>query len=196
MKPKISSFIGIALVILIGAGSFFGCAEIKAYAGSEFSDINRGLTGLVREACDKRAIFSLGEALLKSGSDRIAANAYLGFAATCPNGEGEKYRAAGILFAIADYKPVIAIMTDLIAVRPEIDSYRYLWESSVMWNALKTLWYSTLALVAVLSVALFFIGAFVGHPLLMVPLMVLGLLGVIIWGCENPYEFVLACSFL
>jgi clan AA aspartic protease (TIGR02281 family) len=145
MKPKISSFIGIALVILIGAGSFFGCAEIKAYAGSEFSllykrlgiaplpaklelqtDINRGLTGLVREACDKRAIFSLGEALLKSGSDRIAANAYLGFAATCPNGEGEKYRAAGILFAIADYKPVIAIMTDLIAVRPEVDSYRYL----------------------------------------------------------------------
>jgi len=67
-------------------GSFFGCAEIKAYAGSEFSllykqlgiaplpaklelqeDINRGLTGLAREACDKRAIFSLGEALLKRG---------------------------------------------------------------------------------------------------------------------------------
>ena len=30
-------------------------------------DINRGLTGLAREACDKRAIFSLGEALLKRG---------------------------------------------------------------------------------------------------------------------------------
>ena len=145
MKPKISSFIGIALVILISVGSFFGCAEIKAYAGSEFSllykrlgiaplpeklelqaDINRGLSGLAREACDKRAIFSLGEGLLKSGSDRIAANAYLGFAATCPNGEGEKYRAAGILFAIADYKQVVAITTDLIAVRPEIANYRYL----------------------------------------------------------------------
>ena len=82
------------------------------------ADLNRGLSGLAREACDKRAIFSLGEGLLKSGSDRIAANAYLGFAATCPNGEGEKYRAAGRLFAIADYKQVVAITTDLIAVRP------------------------------------------------------------------------------
>jgi len=31
-----------------------------------------------------------------------AANAYLGFAAACPDGEGEEYRAAQILFLLGD----------------------------------------------------------------------------------------------
>ena len=143
-KKENTSSIRTAAVILIGLGTFFGVAA-KAHADSEFTalykrlriaplptklesqpDINRGLSLLSREPCDKRAIFSVGEGLLKSGNDRMAADSYLGFAATCPNGEGEKYRAAGILFQIADYGQVIGIMTDLIAVRPESGTYRYL----------------------------------------------------------------------
>jgi clan AA aspartic protease (TIGR02281 family) len=90
------------------------------------ADINRGLTRLSQEACDKEAIFSLAEALRKAGNGRIAANAYLGFASSCANGEGDKYAAANILYQLADYDQVITIMTEMIAARPERADYRYL----------------------------------------------------------------------
>jgi clan AA aspartic protease (TIGR02281 family) len=90
------------------------------------AEVNRGLTRLRQEACDKDAIFSLGQALQKSGYARVAANAYLGYAATCGNGEGDKYAAANILYQLADYDQVIMIMTDLIAANPSYAHYRYL----------------------------------------------------------------------
>jgi clan AA aspartic protease (TIGR02281 family) len=88
--------------------------------------VNRALIRLRQEACDKEAIFSLGQALRKDGNARIAANAYLGFAATCGNGEGDKYAAAEIFYELADYDQVITIMTEMIAAHPTVANYRYL----------------------------------------------------------------------
>ena len=92
------------------------------------SEVKRGLTRLRQEACDKQAIFSMGQALRESGDNRIAANAYLGFSAACGNGEGEgeKYAAAGIFYELADYDQVITIMTEMIAAHPAVPDYRYL----------------------------------------------------------------------
>jgi aspartyl protease family protein len=90
------------------------------------ADIHQGLAVLRQEACDKRAVFKLGEALRNSGSARIAATAYLGFAATCPNGEGDKHQAAQILYQLADYDQVIRITTELIAANPAYVEHRYL----------------------------------------------------------------------
>ncbi len=90
------------------------------------AEINRGLTRLHQEACDKQAIFSLENALRQSGNARIAANALLGYAATCANGEGDRYAAANILYQLADYDQVIMIMNEMIAARPALADYRYL----------------------------------------------------------------------
>ena len=58
------------------------------------SQISSGLARLAREPCDKSAIFAFGEALLSAHEERRAADAYAAFAGSCPNGEGEQYRAA------------------------------------------------------------------------------------------------------
>jgi tetratricopeptide (TPR) repeat protein len=84
------------------------------------------LTRLAREPCDKTAIFAFGEALLGANEHRRAADAYAAFAATCPNGEGEQYRAAEILFLLGDTDKVIAISDALVARNPAIGAYRYL----------------------------------------------------------------------
>ena len=90
------------------------------------SKISSGLTRLAREPCDKTAIFALGEALGSANEYRRAADAYAGFAATCPNGEPEQYRAAEMLFVLGDTAKVIAITDALITGNPAISSYRYL----------------------------------------------------------------------
>jgi tetratricopeptide (TPR) repeat protein len=90
------------------------------------SKISSGLAQLSREPCDKTAIFAFGEALLSAHEERRAADAYVAFAATCPNGEGEQNRAAQILFRLGDSDHVIAITDALIAKNPAIASYRYL----------------------------------------------------------------------
>jgi aspartyl protease family protein len=102
-----------------------GIAPLPARLERE-ATINRGLSRLRQEGCDKEAVFSVGEALQKGGDRRIAANVYLGFAAVCGNGEGEKYAAANILYQLADYDPVIMIMTEMIAAKPATADYRYL----------------------------------------------------------------------
>jgi clan AA aspartic protease (TIGR02281 family) len=102
-----------------------GIAPLPARLEHE-RDINRGLGRLLQETCDKQAIYSLGEALRNSGNSRIAANSLLGYAASCGNGEGDKYAAANILYSLADYDQVIMIMTDMIAAKPAIADYRYL----------------------------------------------------------------------
>jgi len=88
--------------------------------------INQALARLNREPCDKQAIYSLGEGLVKAGERRIGANAYLGYAATCANGEGDKRRAADILLGLGDYDRTIKLTTELIAVNPANSAYRYL----------------------------------------------------------------------
>jgi tetratricopeptide (TPR) repeat protein len=90
------------------------------------SKISSNLERLAREPCDKTAAFAFGEALLAAHEDRTAADAYFGFAATCPNSEGEQNRAAQILFQLGDSEKVIAITDALIAKNPTIPSFRYL----------------------------------------------------------------------
>jgi tetratricopeptide (TPR) repeat protein len=89
------------------------------------SEVNRGLVRIRREPCDKEAIFSLGEGLVKSGNARLAANAYLGFSSRCPNGEGDKFRAAQLLYEVGDYDQVIKVATELIVQDPTYSNYRY-----------------------------------------------------------------------
>src|SRR5262245_4492829 len=71
------------------------------------SKISSGLAQLSREPCVKRAIFAFGEALVSAREERRAADAYVAFAASCPNGEGEQNRAAQILFRLGDSEHVI-----------------------------------------------------------------------------------------
>src|SRR5262249_53150754 len=73
-----------------------------------------GLQRLAREPCDKTAIFSLGEGLLAAHEGRVAADAYLAFAAGCPNGDGEQYRAAEIFILLGDNPKAIAIADGLV----------------------------------------------------------------------------------
>lgn len=90
------------------------------------SQISSGLTRLAREPCDKTAIFAFGEALVSAQELRRASDAYAAFAATCPNGDGEQYRAAELLFLLGDTEKVIAVTDALITRNPAIPSYRYL----------------------------------------------------------------------
>jgi len=90
------------------------------------SKISSSLTRLSQEPCDKKAIFALGEALVEADESRLAAQAYLGFGASCPNGEGERYRAAGILFNLGDNDKVIATLEPLITANPTNGFYHYL----------------------------------------------------------------------
>jgi aspartyl protease family protein len=90
------------------------------------SQVSSGLTRLAQEPCDKTAIFAFGEGLASANEYRRAADAYAGFAATCPNGEPEQYRAAEMLFMVGDTEKVIAITNGLIVRNPAIASYRYL----------------------------------------------------------------------
>jgi len=90
------------------------------------SKISLNLAKLAKEPCDKRAIFALGEALVMDREERMAAKAYLGFAAACPNSEGEEYRAAQILLLLGDNEGVIDVANTLIPKNPGIANYRYL----------------------------------------------------------------------
>ncbi len=88
--------------------------------------ISSSLEKLSREPCDKEAIFALGEALTAEHEKRLAAEAYSGFANACPNGEGEKYRAAVFLQQLGDSDRTIALASALIEHDPSVANYRYL----------------------------------------------------------------------
>ncbi len=90
------------------------------------SRISSGLERLAREPCDKTAIFALGEGLLNAHEARAAADAYAGFAAGCPNGDGERYRAAEIFLLLGDNEKAIAIADALVTRNPGIGANRYL----------------------------------------------------------------------
>jgi tetratricopeptide (TPR) repeat protein len=90
------------------------------------SKISSGLERLAREPCDKKAIFALGEALFAAHEERKAADAYAAFAAGCPNGDGERFRSAEILYLLGDTEKVIAIADALVAQNPAVVPYRYM----------------------------------------------------------------------
>jgi tetratricopeptide (TPR) repeat protein len=88
--------------------------------------ISPNLAKLAEEPCDKQAIFALGEALVANHEERNAVAAYMGFAGACPNGEGDLYRAAQILFQLGDSEKVVATTSELILKSPGVPDYRYL----------------------------------------------------------------------
>ena len=81
--------------------------------------IAANLAILAREPCDGKAIAALGEALVKQRAERSAAEALLGFAQACPNGDGARYRAAQILRTLGDNAKVVTILDELIATEPQ-----------------------------------------------------------------------------
>jgi aspartyl protease family protein len=109
----------------VGVYQRLGVAPIPARLRAT-SKIADGLERLAREPCDKRAIFALGEGLMTAHEERAAADAYAGFAARCPNGDGEQYRAAEILILLGDNPKAIAIADALALRNPAISAYRYL----------------------------------------------------------------------
>ena len=88
--------------------------------------IAANLAVLAREPCDGKAIAALGEALVKERAERSAAEALLGFAKDCPNGDGARFRAAQILRALGDNAKVVTILDALIAKSPGVVNYHYL----------------------------------------------------------------------
>ena len=73
-----------------------GIAPLPASVAAS-DKIAANLAILAREPCDGKAIFAIGEALVKERAERSAAEALLGFANDCPNGDGARFRAAQIL---------------------------------------------------------------------------------------------------
>jgi tetratricopeptide (TPR) repeat protein len=90
------------------------------------SKISSSLERLSHEPCDKKAIYAFSEALVDVDEGRIAAQAYLGFGAGCPNGEGDRYRAAELLFNLGDDEKVIEVLAPLIAATPTLGHLHYL----------------------------------------------------------------------
>jgi len=88
--------------------------------------IAANLAILAREPCDGKAIFALDEALVRERAERSAAEALLGFAQACPNGDGARYRAAQILWGVGDDAKVVSIVDALIAKTPGVVNYHYL----------------------------------------------------------------------
>ncbi len=88
--------------------------------------IEANLAVLAREPCDGKAIAALGEALVKERAERSAAEALLGFAKDCPNGDGARFRAAQILWGVGDDATVVSIVDALIAKTPGVVNYHYL----------------------------------------------------------------------
>ena len=88
--------------------------------------IAANLAILAREPCDGKAIAALGEALVKQRAERSAAEALLGFAQACPNGDGARFRAAQILYTLGDNAKVVTILDPLIAKTPGVVNYHYL----------------------------------------------------------------------
>jgi tetratricopeptide (TPR) repeat protein len=88
-----------------------------------------GVTGhldrLAQEPCDRNAIFELAQKLVAGHEQRIAAQAYFGFAATCPNSQTEERRSASLFFEVGDLKKAIAIADDLVVKNPAVADYRY-----------------------------------------------------------------------
>jgi len=87
--------------------------------------VSVSLDRLANERCDRSAIFDLAQKLDAGHEPRIAAEAYFGFAATCPNSQTEERQSASLFLEVGDLKKSIAIADDLVAKNPAVADYRY-----------------------------------------------------------------------
>jgi tetratricopeptide (TPR) repeat protein len=102
-----------------------GVRDLPAYVLAS-SDIWTNLDRLQHESCDSRAIVDLGQALVSQHEERTAAQAYIGFAATCPNSQDAEMRSASLLLHLGDSKRAIEVADDLVTNNPANTNFRYL----------------------------------------------------------------------
>ncbi len=89
-------------------------------------NVRKPLDELVREPCDRTAIADLGQALLKEGYRREAANAHVRFSEICKGHTLSLQTAANILLDLSDYAAAVTVATQLIALVPYGDNGYYL----------------------------------------------------------------------
>ena len=85
------------------------------------------LKRLARERCDGRAVSTLAEVVAKSGDDRWAAKALIGWSAACgPDNLVQQRRATDLLLQIHDYAAAAEIAARLVDAHPGTADYWYL----------------------------------------------------------------------
>jgi tetratricopeptide (TPR) repeat protein len=84
------------------------------------------LAKLLREPCDKRAVAALADSLILEGEERVAARAYRGFSAACPDTAIEKGRAGELFLRIGETHAALAIADALISEQPIFADFHYL----------------------------------------------------------------------
>ena len=77
------------------------------------------LATLQNEPCDKHAIFQASIALENSGAIRESAAMLQGFAALCPDSDGELYHAGELFYFLGDYATAVKLTSDVIAEKPD-----------------------------------------------------------------------------
>ena len=77
------------------------------------------LTVLQKEPCEAQTVFQTSVALESLHEIRGAAELLKGFADTCPESSGERYRASELFYLIGDYDTAARLSSDLINHQPD-----------------------------------------------------------------------------
>ncbi|MEM9724267.1 MAG: hypothetical protein AAF909_02245 [Pseudomonadota bacterium] len=142
--PAPALFLG--AIVLAGAG-YFGYAALQstslgapaaARAVAERLDVApwsnavtseprvaSALETLAAAPCDKPAMFQLAAGLERSGAVEEAAEALLGFADSCEDGAGERYRAVNLLFGLGSHGRAATEASALIEAQPLVGQYYF-----------------------------------------------------------------------
>jgi aspartyl protease family protein len=81
---------------------------------------------VIRERCDRQAIFSLGRVLETAGYRREAANAHVNFSGTCGGYAPSLRQAANIMLQLSDHTGAAKVASELINLEPLYDNGYYL----------------------------------------------------------------------
>jgi clan AA aspartic protease (TIGR02281 family) len=93
-------------------------------AAAEAREVKGSLSRLMREPCDRAAIFPLTDGLVEISYKREAVAALLSFASRCGQADNAHYRAAHILLELSEYQQVADVMTGLVERSPWSPEYR------------------------------------------------------------------------
>jgi clan AA aspartic protease (TIGR02281 family) len=81
--------------------------------------LNSALASLQKEPCDKQRVYQADIALEKAGSKREAAEMLKGFADSCPEGNGDRYRASELYYMLGDYDMAVKLSSAVIDRQPD-----------------------------------------------------------------------------
>ncbi|HTW70006.1 MAG TPA: TIGR02281 family clan AA aspartic protease [Acetobacteraceae bacterium] len=96
----------------------YGIAPLSASIVT-IGQVHAALTVLQREPCDKHDIYMADVSLEHASALRDAALMLKGFAAVCPDAEGELYHSAELFYLIGDYGAAIAQASNLARLQPD-----------------------------------------------------------------------------